>query len=70
MNFCGQSHTKANLAEGQQGYYFTYSREDKEVHTFPNGICTKVEIIVLLEFEVAYFEAAVLHFSHYTTRTL
>ena len=34
------------------------------VHTFPKGVCTKINLIVQLEFELAYFEAAVLHYSH------
>ena len=33
-------------------YYLTYSKEDKEVHTFPKGISTKVNVIAWLEFKL------------------
>ena len=49
--------------------YFTHSWEDDEVHTFPKGICPKVNVIVRLEFELAYYDPAVHRFNHYTTRT-
>ena len=48
----------------------THSWEDKEVHTFPKGISLKVNVIVQLELELAYFEAAVLHFNHCVMGTL
>ena len=32
------------------------------------GICSKVNVIARMEFELAYFETAVHHFSHYATR--
>ena len=47
----------------------TFSWEDKGVHTFPRGICPKVNVIALLEYELAYCESAVNRFNHYTTRT-
>ena len=31
---------------------------DKQVHTFPEDICPKVNIIMLLEFELAYYDVA------------
>ena len=34
------------------------------------GICPKLNIIVQLEFELAYYNSTVQHFNHYTTRTL
>ena len=40
-----------------------------KVSSFPKGISPKVNIIVQLEFELAYFEATVRHFSHYTLGT-
>ena len=46
-------------------YYLTHSWEDKGVHTFPKGICPKVNVIERLEYELAYYDSAV----HYTTRT-
>ena len=39
------------------------------MHTFPKGICPKVNIIVQLEYELAYYDSTVHHFNHYTTRT-
>ena len=36
---------------------------DNEVHTFPENISTKVNIVACLEFELAYFEASVQLFS-------
>ena len=43
--------------------------EDKGVHTFPNGICPKVNVIARLEYELVYYDSAVHRFNHYTTRT-
>ena len=43
--------------------------EDKGVHTFPKGICPKVNVIARLEYELAYYDSAVHRFNHYTTRT-
>ena len=39
------------------------------VHTFPKGICPKVNIIARLEYELAYYDSAVHRFNHYATRT-
>ena len=39
------------------------------VHTFPKGICPKVNIIARLEYELAYYDSAVHRFNHYTTKT-
>ena len=41
----------------------------KEVHTFPRGICTKVNLIAQLEFQLVYFKVAAKHFSHYAIGT-
>ena len=60
---------KAILREEQQWYYLTHSWEDKGVHTFPKGICPKVNVIARLEYELAYYDSAVHCFNHYTTRT-
>ena len=43
--------------------------EDKGVHTFPMGIIPKVNVIALLEFELAYYNPVVQLVIHYTTRT-
>ena len=45
---------KAILLEEQQWYYLTHSWEDKGVHTFPMGICPKVNVIMRLEYKLAY----------------
>ena len=58
---------KAILLEEQ--YYLTHSYEDKGVHTFPKGICPKVNIKARLENELAYYDSAVHRCNHYTTRT-
>ena len=47
-----------------------FNWEDKGVHTFPKGICPKVNIIERLENELTYYDSAVHRFNHYTTRTL
>ena len=53
----------------EEQYYLTHSWEDKGVHTLPNGICPKVNVIARLENELAYYDSAVHRFNHYTTRT-
>ena len=58
---------KAILLEEQ--YYLTHSWDDKGVHTFPKGICPKVNIIARLGYEFAYYDSAVHRFNYYTTRT-
>ena len=55
--------------EEQLWYYLTHTWEDKGVHTFPKGICPKVNVIARLEFELAYYDFAIHRFNHYTTRT-
>ena len=41
-------------------YYLTHSWEDKGVHTFPKGICPKVNVIARLEYELAYYDSAII----------
>ena len=60
---------KAILLEEQLWYYLTHSWEDKGVHTFPKGICPKVNVIAQLEYELTYYDSTVHRFNHYTTRT-
>ena len=60
---------KAIHLEEQQWYNLTHNWEDKGVHTFPKGICPKVNVIARLEYELAYYDSAVHRFNHYTTRT-
>ena len=52
----------------QKRYYLTKAVGYKGINTFPKIISPKVNVITWLEFELAYFEAAVQHFTHYTTR--
>ena len=40
-------------------HYLTHSWEDKGIHTFPNGIFPKVNVIPRLEFELAHNDSAV-----------
>ena len=46
--------SNSSFLEGQKWYYLTYRREDKGVHTFPKGICPKVNVIAQLELKLAY----------------
>ena len=62
--------SKPPLLEEQKSYYLTHSWEDKGFHTFPKGICTKVNLIARLKFEHFYFGSAVERFTNYTTRIL
>ena len=41
-----------------------------KVHISPKGINSKVNVIAWLKFELAYYDKAVYHVSHYTTETL
>ena len=67
----GLFNTETILVEAQQWYYLTHGYSgggDKEVHTFPKGINSKVNVIARVEFELTYLEAALQPRSHYTTR--
>ena len=46
--FLGFLNVKATFLE-EQWYYLTHSRENKGIHTFPKGICPKVNVIARLE---------------------
>ena len=69
INLCRLFNAKAILIEEQWWYYLTHSWKDKRVHTFPKGICPKVNVIARLEYELAYYDSAAHRFNHYTTRT-
>ena len=60
-------HTKAE--EPSLSYYLPIAGGSKRVHTFPDGICSKVNVIAPLEYELAYYDSAVHRFNQYTTRT-
>ena len=59
----------SSLLKWQQWYYVTYSRGVRGLHTLTKDIKMKVNIKAGLEFELAYFEDVVEHFSQYTTAT-
>ena len=44
INLCRLFNAKAIFLEEQYWYYLTHSWEDKGVHTFPKGICPKVNV--------------------------
>ena len=69
MNLHGLFNAKAIPLEERQWFYLTHSWENKGVHTFPKGICPKVNVIAQLEFELIYNDSTVHHFNHYTTKT-
>ena len=50
-------------------YYLIQRWEDKGVHIFLKGICSKVNEIEQMEFELASYISTVQHFNHYITRT-
>ena len=56
--FVGYSNAKSILLEEEKCCYLTHRWQDKGVHTFPKGICPKVNAIVWLELELAYYDSA------------
>ena len=60
----GPFNAKAILVE-QKWYYLTQSWGIRRFDIFTLGIHPKVNLIALLEFELAYFEASVKHVSYY-----
>ena len=47
----------------------TFNLIANEFHAFPKGMNLKVNVIARVEFELAYLETAVQHFSHKATET-
>ena len=43
---------------------------EKGVHAFPKGISPEMNVIVRLEFELAFYDVTVDHASHYATGNL
>ena len=70
INHHGLFNAKVILVEEQQWYYLTNSWGDKEVHTFRRGINPEVNVFAQLEFDFAYYNATVQHFSHYAMGAL
>ena len=64
INFRDLFNAKGIFVENYQWYYLSYCGGYKKVYTFPKSINSKVNVIVHLEFEFAYFEAVVQHVSH------
>ena len=60
---------KSILLKEQHWYSLTQSWEDMGIHTVPQSIYTKVNVIVCLEFELTYYDPAVQRFAHYTKGT-
>ena len=58
-----------SLFNGISTLFRLFNAKDNGVHTFPKGICPKVNVIARLEYELAYYDSAVHRFNHYTTRT-
>ena len=57
--FIGYLMPNPSFLEEQQCFYLTHSWVDKRVHTFPKGICQKMNVIARLEFELAYYDSAI-----------
>ena len=56
---------KPSLLRNCSGTILPIAGTAKEVHTFPKGICLKMNVITQMEFELAYYDVAVQHNSHY-----
>ena len=71
FNLRGLFKAKAVLVEEQYWYNLTDSKSggDKEVHTFPKGISSKVIVIARMELDLAYFDVMVQQFTYYVTGT-
>ena len=70
INFPGLLNVKAIEVEEQLCYSIYRWVGDKNVLLFPKGISPKVNVIVLLYFQLAYYDVTVQHVSHnakYTT---
>ena len=65
INFLGLSNDKAILIDTVVLRLNPLLEGDQKVHAFAMGICPKVNVIVRLEFELAYYDVVV----RYATRT-
>ena len=68
INLRGLFNAKATFVEEEQWYYLSYCWVNKGVYTFPKGISPKVNTMVRLEFELAYYEAVAQHFRYYASK--
>ena len=66
INLCGLFKIKGNFVEEQYWNYLTHTRGGRirEFNTFSRSIIPKGNVMSLVEFELAYLEAAVQQFSH------
>ena len=69
INICMLFNAIAILQEEQYWYYLTHSWEDEGFHTFPKGICPKVNIIARLEYKLADYDFTVHRLNLNTMRT-
>ena len=61
---------KRHSCNKQQCYYLIYSSGgNKEVHSFCKDINPKVNVIERLEWEIAFYDVPILHFTYYATET-
>ena len=67
--FIGYLMPKPFFWKNRSGTIWSIDRRIRGAHTFPKDICPKVNIITWLDFELAYYDSAIQHFNHYTTRT-
>ena len=58
------------IVEEQSYNNLTHNCEDKRIIPFPRGISLKVNVIVQLDFNLAYYNVTVQHVSHDTPGTL
>ena len=70
INLVGYLISKPPFQKERYWYYLTHRWKDKRVYIFPQSIYSKVNVIVRLEFELAYYDSIVYRFNHYTTRIL
>ena len=64
INICGLFNAKSILVDEQQGCYLIHSWEDSGVHIFLKGNNPKLNVSPPLDFELVYFEFAVLLLTH------
>ena len=67
--FVGYLMPKPFSEKNIRGTFLTHRWEYKGVHTFPKGICPKVNVIARLGFELAYYDSVSHLLNHYATRT-
>ena len=69
INLCWLFNANTFSSKNSSGNTFNPWMGDKGIHTFPKGICPKVNVIAWQDFELTNYDSAVHPFNHYTTRT-